>query len=152
MISLNRFRIKARIYSGFGAIIVIGLGVAAFGGWQLTKIGGQVEHFGAVSENAGRNLEVSGFTKEMRRLSLRFKLAGTESAIKDFKTAQTAGSELLATAAKVTTSDERRRLYGEVSAKIGEVAQGFDKLVQIDAKMKADRAKLFSGGDVMSAA
>jgi len=152
MLSLNRFRIKARLYSGFGALIVIGLLVAGFGGWQLAKIGGQVDHLVVVSENASRNLEVSGFTKEMRRLTLRFKTAGTESAIKDFKTAQTAATELLATAAKVTTSDDRRRLYGEVSAKIGEVGQGFDKLVQIDAKMKADRAKLFSVGDQMSAA
>jgi methyl-accepting chemotaxis protein len=152
MISLNRLRIKARIYSGFGALIVIGLVVAGFGGWQLAKIGGQVDRFGSISENASRNLLVTGFTKEMRRLTLRFKVAGTESAIKDFDTAQTAAKELLATAAKVTTSNDRRTLYNDVAAKLDEVKGNFAKLVQIDAKMKADRAKLFSGGDEMAAA
>jgi hypothetical protein len=37
----------------------------------------------------------------------------------------------------MTTSNDRRAISDDVSA----------KLVQLDAKMKADRAKLFSGGD-----
>jgi methyl-accepting chemotaxis protein len=152
MISLNRFRIKARIYTGFGALIVIGLGVAAFGGWQLTKIDGQVEHLSAVSENAARNLQVSQLTEKMRRSSTRFKAVGDESAVKEFNDAQAQATELLATAAKVTTSSERRVLYNDVSTKIGEVKQNFDKLVQLGTKMKADRAKLFSTGDQMAAA
>ncbi len=152
MLNLNRFRIKTRLYSGFGALIVISLFVAGFGGWQLSKIGGQVDHLVAVSDNAARNLSVSKLTELMRRLTLRFKTMGDESAIKDFDKAQAEASELLATAAKVTTSEDRRRLYNDVSGKIVEVRQNFDKLVQLGAKMKADRAKLFSGGDEMAAA
>jgi len=152
MLKLNQLRIKTRLYSGFGVLIVIGLLVAAFGGWQLAKIGGQVDHLVAVSENASRNLEVSRLTEQMQRLTLRLKTLGDESAIKDFNTAQTEASELLATAAKVTTSDERRRLYNDVSGKIVELRQGFDKLVQLGATMKTDRAKLFSVGDQMAAA
>ena len=152
MLNQNRFRIKTRLYSGFGALIVISLFVAGFGGWRLLKIGGQVDHLVAVSENSARNLTVSHLTERMRRLSLRFKTMGDESAITDFNTAQSEASELLATAAKVTTSEDRRRLYNDVSGKVGELRQGFDKLVQLGATMKAERAKLFSGGDQMAVA
>jgi hypothetical protein len=38
-------------------------------GWQLTKIGGQVEHLAAVSENASRYLEFSKLAEVMGRLS-----------------------------------------------------------------------------------
>jgi methyl-accepting chemotaxis protein len=152
MISLNRLRIKARINSGFGALILIGLGVAAFGGWELAKIGGQVDRFSTISDNAARNLEVSHLTEVMRRAAVRFKTMGDESQIKEFNDTQAKTIELLATAGKMTTSNDRRTLYADVSGKVGEVKQSFDTLVQLGAKMKTDRAKLFSGGDEMAAA
>jgi hypothetical protein len=152
MISLNRFRIKARIYSGFGALIVIGLGVAAFGGWQLAKIDNQVDRLVTVSESSSRNLETSHLTEKMRRLALRFKTMGDESAIKDFSTTQTEASELMATSVKVALTDERRRIYTDVLGKIGDLQQNFDKLVQLGTTMKADRAKLYTVGDQMTAA
>jgi methyl-accepting chemotaxis protein len=152
VLKLNQFRIRSRLYSGFGALIVITLLLAGFGGWQLSKIGGQSDHLVAVSENAARNLEVSVLTQKMRRLNLRFKTLGDDSAIKDFNTAQTEAGELLATAAKVTTSEDRRHLYNDVSGKIANLKQDFDKLVQVGATIKADRAKLFSTGDQMAAA
>jgi methyl-accepting chemotaxis protein len=152
MISLTRPRIKARIYSGFGALILIGLAVAAFGGWELAKLGSQVDRFSSISDNAARNLEVSHLSEILRRAAVRFKAMGDESQVKEFDDAQAKAMGLLATAGKMTTSQDRRVLYGEVSAKVGEVKQAFDKLVQLGTKMKADRAKLFSGGDEMAAA
>jgi methyl-accepting chemotaxis protein len=152
MINLNRFRIKSRIYIGFGALIVICAVLAIFGGWKLTTINGQVGKLFAISENAARNLEVSKLAEVMRRASTRFKGMGDESMVKDFDDAQKQAVDVLAAAAKATTSDERRAIYNDVSAKIGEVRQNFEKLVQIAAAMKADRAKLFSGGDTLTAA
>jgi methyl-accepting chemotaxis protein len=152
VLKLNQIRIRLRLYSGFGALIVITLLLAGFGSWQLTKIGGQSDHLVGVSENAARNLKVSVLTQKMRRLTLRFKTFGDDSAIKDFNTAQSEARELLETVAKVTTSEDRRRLYDDVSGKIVNLQQDFDKLVQLGATIKADRAKLFGTGDQMAAA
>src|SRR5690348_7433268 len=117
MISLTRPRIKARIYSGFGALILIGLAVAAFGGWELAKLGSQVDRFSSISDNAARNLEVSHLSEILRRAAVRFKAMGDESQVKEFDDAQAKAMGLLATAGKMTTSQDRRVLYGEVSAK-----------------------------------
>ena len=152
MFQLNRFRIKSRIYTGFGALIVIGLFVAGFGAWQLTNIGGKVDNLSAISENASRNLQVSVLAQKARRDSLRYKTLWDDSAAKDFTDAQKQAVDLLAEAAKATLSEDRRKLYGEVSALFTGVSQDFDKLVQLVAKMKADRAKLFTGGDQVAAA
>jgi methyl-accepting chemotaxis protein len=152
LFNLSQLRIKSRIYLGFAALIVIGLVVAGFGAWQLTVVAGKVGSLTAISENASRNLEVSKLGEVLRRSTLRFKTSGDASALKDFDDAQKQATELLATAAKVTLSEERRTMYNSVSAMIGEVHQNFEKLVQTATKMKADRAKLFSGGDQMAAA
>ena len=67
---LSDYRIKARIYVGFGALIVLAAAIAALGVWQLRTIEGQVHRLVAVSEDAARNLQVSQLVESMRRVSL----------------------------------------------------------------------------------
>ncbi len=154
MLSLNlaRLRIKARIYLGFGALIVIGLIVAGFGAWQLTNIDDEADRLTAESENASRNLELSVLVQKARHVSLRFKTMWDESLIKDFGDIQNEAARLLATAVKTTELENRRRLYTETSAAFADASQIFDKLTRLVANMKADRAKLFAGGDQLAAA
>jgi hypothetical protein len=148
---LSRLRIKARIYLGFGALIVIGLIVAGFGAWQLTSVGKRVDNLSSISENASRNLQVSVLAQKARRLSLRYKTLWDDSVVKDFVDTQKQATELLAAAAQATLSENRRRLYNETSATFAAASQTFDKMVQLGAKIQADRAKLFSGGDQVAA-
>jgi methyl-accepting chemotaxis protein len=152
MIKLNQFRIKSRIYSGFGLLIVITVAVAGYGTWQLSSIGGQINHLSVVSSGASRGQEVTQLVVGMRRLALRLKTLGDESTVPEFKKAQAQILESLATSAKQTVSEERRNFYNDVSAKVTEWGQDFEKLIGLAAKMKTARAKLFSGGDEMAAA
>jgi len=44
------FGLKSRIYGGFGALVVLGLGLALFAGWQLHLIGASVGQMSAISD------------------------------------------------------------------------------------------------------
>src|SRR5438105_4687417 len=74
MLNLNRFRIKTRINAGFGALIAIALGMAAFGGWELTRIGGGEQLSAAVD----RLMEAA---KASTNLALVTRVGAIESAI-----------------------------------------------------------------------
>jgi len=76
-----------------------------------------------------------------------------------FNTAQTEASEMLATAAKVTTSEDRRRLYNDISSKNRRMFVIFFFCLRQNSKSSsaggqrwAARTKLFSGRRQMAAA
>jgi methyl-accepting chemotaxis protein len=152
MISFSRLRIKPRIYSGFAVLLVLGGSVAGFGVLQLSKVGGQVGRLVSVSENAARNLDVAKLLEEMRRTSLRYRTTPTDEVATEFKDAVKRSTEELATDARMTLSDDRKRLFGEIAGKIDGFSKGFDRMAEMEKKMQIDRANLFKGGDQLSAA
>ena len=51
--------IKGRLYAGFAALVLLGLGLATLAVWELSGIQGQVAKMMAFSENTARVLEIS---------------------------------------------------------------------------------------------
>jgi methyl-accepting chemotaxis protein len=152
MLNLNRFRIKLRINAGFGALIAIALVLAALGGWGLTTISGDVGKLWAVSENAARNQQVVALSNNMRRLGLRLKTLSDDSVIAKFKEEHGQAADVLAAVGKATLLEDRRRLFKETADLLDQQQQVVDRLADLVAKMKQDRAALFTGGDQLSAA
>jgi methyl-accepting chemotaxis protein len=146
------YKVKSRIYAGFGALVLIAAAVAVFGVFELGGIGGQVIRFVAIADNGARNLEVQHIAERMRRNALRYQTSQDEAAIAAFDADQAKAIELLAAAAKATDSAERRRLYGEASETIAAAKQNFDKLAGLGKKYLAARGKLFSLGEDLTAA
>jgi methyl-accepting chemotaxis protein len=149
---LSDYRIKSRIYAGFAVLVVVAAAVAAFGVLELTGVDRQIGKFVSISGNTTRNLEVQHLAEQMRRNVLRFRAYQDEAAVKEFEAEQAKAIELLAAAKQATLSDERRRLYGEASEAIAGAKQNFDKLAALGSKFAAARAKLFTGGDELTAA
>jgi methyl-accepting chemotaxis protein len=149
---LSDYRIKARIYAGFGALIVLAAAIAALGVWQLRTIEGQVHRLVTVSEDASRNLQVSQLVEAMRRVSLVYKTRADERATTDFGDDQLLANDLLSTAAKAATSETQRKLYTDAAALLAQASDNFDKLVKLTKVEQDERAKLFGGGDALTAA
>jgi len=61
--------IKARIYGGFGVLVLFGLALALFAAWQLTAVKGAVEKMSALSDNNTRALEIGREFEIMRLLA-----------------------------------------------------------------------------------
>jgi methyl-accepting chemotaxis protein len=150
--TLNRLRITSRLYSGFAALIAIGLFVAVFGVFELGNVGGEVDKLVAISGNVTRNLEVGQLAETMRRASTRYRFAPNDASLADFKQAATQAVDLLGAAGKATVSEERRRIYAESSSVVSRAGGDFGKLVDLTSSMKSNREKLFVGGDELTAA
>ena len=146
------FRIKSRIYAGFGAPVMIAAAVALFGVLELGGIHHQLGKFVSVAGNTTRNLEVEHIAERMRRDALKYQTSEDETVIKDFDADQAHATALLAAAAKATISQERKRLYGDAATTIAAAKQNFDKLVALGKTITAGRAKLLSGGEDLTAA
>jgi methyl-accepting chemotaxis protein len=146
-VKFSDYRIRTRIYVGFGAVILLGAIVAGFGVWQFTALGRDVNRLVAAGSDVTRNLEVNRIIEAMRRAALKYKTSGDESAIKDFADGATQASGLLDLAGKATASDEQRPIYEAAVAQAAEIQQEFAKLAEIGKQIKADRGELFKGGE-----
>ncbi len=146
-VRFSDYRIRTRIYAGFGAVILLGAIVAGFGVWQFTALGEDVDRLVAAGADVTRNLEVNRIVEAMRRAALRYKTGGDEAAIKDFADGVAQTSARLAEAAKATGSDEQRTIYAAATAQVAEVQQEFAKLTAIGAKIATDRGALLKSGE-----
>ena len=149
---LSDYRVKARLYVGFGALIMIGTAVAGVGISQLKTLDDQVRRLIAVDENAARNLQVSQLVESMRRVSVIFKTTGNEDATTDFGDAEILADDLLNAAANATPAEEQRKLYSNAAALLRAASDNFDKLVKLSRSGKAEREKLLAAGDELTAA
>src|SRR5258707_2796728 len=67
---LSNFRIRTRIYVGFGSVILVGLAVALAGIWQMTSFGREVDRLVTAGDTVRRSLQVNRLAEAMRRTSL----------------------------------------------------------------------------------
>ncbi len=151
MPSLN-LGLKPRLYGGFGILLLIGLGLAGFGAWELIGIKNGVQTLSAINDNTGRALEVANQIQIIRRANLRYYVDADEQSIKDAAAAEASATELLGAAAQATLSDERRVIYNGLKADVDASRAKREQLNGLGKQMQADRAKLFTGGDDLAAA
>ena len=55
----GRFRLRTRVFFGFGVLIALLLGIAAFGGYGLSLVGGEIDKMDAIAGNANRLEELA---------------------------------------------------------------------------------------------
>jgi methyl-accepting chemotaxis protein len=146
------YRIKSRIYAGFGALVVIAAAVAIFGVFQLNGIDRQFGKSVAINGNTVRNLSAQDLASRMRAAALKFETSQDESVVAGFNADEAKAIELLGAAERGTPSEERRRLYRDAATTIASAKQHFDGLVGLGKTIAAGRAKLFTVGDDVTAA
>jgi methyl-accepting chemotaxis protein len=149
--SLFRLRIKGRLYSGFALLLVFVLALAVFATWKMSSIQSQVGKMTAISANAVRVMEISTNLQAIRRGILRYNFDADEPSFKEAANRETKTIELLQEAAKATLSDERRKMYNSIEAKVVQLRAKREALGDAVKKMVAGRATLFSVGDQLTA-
>jgi methyl-accepting chemotaxis protein len=149
---LSRLKIGTRIYVGFGSLIVLALLIAVTGysgidslGRQTVKMTGLVGNIRYVA-NAMQGQEV------IARLLLRAITEPDDTLKTRFHETQAKVREALTEATARATSATRKEIYDSVLAKLDPQAQSADKVFDLGRKMVDERKKLFSGGDVLTAA
>jgi hypothetical protein len=77
--SFNRFKVRTRIFIGFGALIALSLILAGFGVYQLSRVGSESSKMGALAGNVSRVLDATYRLEAIRRVENRLRLAVDES-------------------------------------------------------------------------
>ncbi len=149
---LNKLKINIRLYVGFGVLILIGSAVAGLGSWQLTSVDRQVERMSAVADNSVRVLQADAMIESGRLARVHLARDGDESAATTFRDLQAAIAEKMKISAEKTVSTERRAIYNEILSALVDHTAKFDTLAQTLKQQADERAKLFTGGDALTAA
>ncbi|HUC64729.1 MAG TPA: methyl-accepting chemotaxis protein [Stellaceae bacterium] len=148
---LSDYRIKSRIYAGFGALIILGTAVALIGVWQMLTLDQQVRRMVEVSENASRNLQASRLVETMRRAGIIYKTTGNEDATTDFGDSDLQATDLFNKGKAAADSEQLRQLYENASTTLGAASDNFDKLVSLTKTQQASQKQLLAAIDTLTA-
>jgi methyl-accepting chemotaxis protein len=118
--SLFNLRIRGRLYGGFGALVLFGLGMAGFAVWKLTEIRDDVSAMNAQSANAMRSMEISAELQALRRAMLRYTFDQDEASFAEAEKLLTQVGGVLEETIKAS-SEERRGVYREVEKTINDL-------------------------------
>ena len=137
--SIFNFRIRGRLYAGFGALVLFGAVLAGFGVWQLWGIQTSVDVMAFRSNNAIRVVQISSELQAVRRAILRYQFDHDEPSYAEAEKRLTDIDNMLDESIKVTTSEERRSIYKamkkDVKADHKEAKGKMKKAMKKDEKM-----------------
>ncbi len=149
--SLLRMRISGRLYAGFGALVLFGLGLAGFAVSQLWAVDSQVDKMMALNDNVVRVLTITADLQALRRAILRYAFDHDKASYEEADKRGASAIAVLQDAAKATLSEERRKTYGEVEQLVRELRAKRTELGEAEDKAVAGKAILFPVGDKMAA-
>ncbi|KZD25051.1 methyl-accepting chemotaxis protein [Tardiphaga robiniae] len=148
--SLFTLRIRGRLYGGFGALVLFGLGMAGFAVWKLTDIRDDVSAMNAQSANAMRSMEISAELQALRRAMLRYTFDQDEASFAESEKLLAQVGGVLEEAIKAS-SEERRTIYREVEKTIADLKSRRVDLGNTVKEMLASRKALFAEGEKLQA-
>ena len=151
--SFLNLTIKSRLYFGFAAIVLLGLALSAFSGWQFLGVETDVATMGALSNNALRAREISEHIQAVRRAVLQYVHDGNQVAFKESADRESKAMELLKQAAAAAAGrPDRLATYQGLQKSVEELAAKRDALGKAVARKEGGREALFAGGDEFTAA
>ncbi len=100
LVDASNWRIGAKIFAGFGSIIVLLALVSGFGVYELSSTGASVTRLNTASEASQRILELDQNMEVMRQRALRFKALHDKASVDEFNEAYKQSAELLAPASR----------------------------------------------------
>ena len=147
-----RLKVRTRIYLGFAVLVVLSLGIAAFGVYQLSGVSTNVGKMDLLATNTQRVLTITRQLEAIRRAETRYLVDATEASMKDARDNASAADALLTDAIKIVLTDERRKAYHAVQDTLRAHLTNLDQFGQLSTTWVAERARLFAGGDALTAA
>lgn len=149
--SFLELRIRGRLYSGFGLLILLSAALAGFSIWQLWSIRSQVGTMAIQSKNTIRAGEIATELQAIRRNLLRYAFDQDGPSFADSNQRLTTVTSVLEDATKTATSEERRAAYLSASGELAELRAKRAEFGDAVGQTAAGRNLLFSAGDKLTA-
>jgi methyl-accepting chemotaxis protein len=151
LMSIFSFRIGARLFGGFGLLILFSMGLAGFSVYELSSIRIQIDRLLLQSSNTVRAQQISTELQAIRRAILRYDFDHDEASMVEAEKRLGTVSDMLETAIKVTIAEDRKDAYRRITKDIEELKIKRLALGEAVKQMVAGRDLLFSDGDKMAA-
>jgi methyl-accepting chemotaxis protein len=151
LMSIFNLRIRGRLYSGFGVLVLFGTALAAFGVWQLWGILDQTKIMERQSGNNIRAVEIGSELHANRRALLRFNFDHDEASFAESEKRLATLDSLLEEGIRQTTSGERMSHLKEIQKDVAELKTKRLALGDAVKQMSAGRELLFSEGEKLTA-
>ncbi|MDB5568265.1 MAG: Chemotaxis protein [Tardiphaga sp.] len=148
--SLFNLRIRGRLYGGFGALVLFGLGCSGFAVWQLSEVGKQVGSMTVLSANTIRAAEITAELHAIRAAILRYSFDQDEASFAEADKRLAGVAGFVDTAIKASRSEERKAAYREVEKDIAELKSQRAALGEAIKQMADGRVVLQEAGDKLS--
>jgi methyl-accepting chemotaxis protein len=147
-----RFRLRARIFLGYGVLIALLLGIAAYGSYGLSVVGNEIDKMDGIAGNTNRSQELALRMEVIRRGLAFYRIDQDAEALHDVADAETRAGTLLKEAADYTLSEQRRAMFNGVATKLSALKVTRERFAsQLDAGT-AESKKLLIVGDTFRAA
>jgi methyl-accepting chemotaxis protein len=141
-----------RIFSGYGILVALLLGIALSGSYGLFVVGGEIGKMDAISGSLRRVQEVTYRLEVIRRGLTRYRLDADEDSLHDVVNAETRSVELLDQLAVGATSEQKSALYHSVASNLQRLAKKRGRFVTL-LHAAVQEHKVLSGiGDTMTSA
>ncbi len=147
--SFLTFRIRGRLYSGFGVLVLFCAALAGFAVWQLWEIRAQVETMTLQSKAAIRASDIAAELEATRRSLLRYAFDQDETSFTESGQRLATVSGLLEEAARTTLLEQRRVTYRTALQEIAELKTKREAFGDTVKQMLAGRNMLIVDGDKM---
>jgi methyl-accepting chemotaxis protein len=149
--SFWNFRIRGRLYGGFGALLVFCTALAGFAVWQLLSIRDQIETMTVQSRNAVRADVIGTELQAIRRAILRYNFDQDEPSFTEAGERLSRVADLIEEAGKAATSEERRATYRELGNQVAELKRKRVSLGERVQQFVAGRKLLLVQDDAVTA-
>lgn len=148
---MNNIKIRTRLQGGFGALVLLGIAIAAFGVIELWQISARVGRMAQQSQNALRVVQIATELQAARRGLLRYLHDQRAEALAESGRRLDSAADLLATAIKTTLSEERRQAYSQLQQDVAALKKFAGELGSSVGQYVANRNGLLSEGDKLTA-
>ena len=149
--SFWNFRIRGRLYGGFGALLVFCTALAGFAVWQLLSIRDQIETMTVQSRNAVRADVIGTELQAIRRAILRYNFDQDEPSFTEAGERLSRVADLIEEAGRAATSEERRATYRELGNQVAELKRKRVSLGERVQRFVAGRKLLLVQDDAVTA-
>ena len=147
-----RFRLRTRIFLGFGVLIALLLGIAAFGSYGLSLVGAEIDVMDGIAGNANRQQELVLRLEVVRRGLADYRIDAGKDSLNEVVEAEARAAALLKESAQYTLSEQRRAMFNGVAEKLRSFVTMRERFVALRDSAASERSTLFADGNALRAA
>jgi hypothetical protein len=113
-----QFRLRTRIFLGFGIRIALLLGNAGFGSYGLSLVGEEIGVMDGIAGNANRLQDLALRMKVIRRGLADYHVDSSADSLHEVADAEARAAALLKESAEYTLSEQRRAMFNGAAEKL----------------------------------